>query len=244
MVLPISRLTVIGALLLLPGLYYTLRFSSGFLRMLYRKVRKGRAYLKGSATDYLVFALASLGVTLAGGVLLSASALQGGLQAYEGTKEIGTVRAESPEVGRIHLAFDLGITHPLPQRLEADLQGSRWALEGEFLRWRGVPRWLGFANAHRVEAALGSNVETGEPDRPADHRAPVAGSYGPWYLAREHPRWVPVASAVAQRTPWLPAEGSSFKIFATDAGYVLVEEGGEGGKDPAKAPRGPGSGGQ
>jgi hypothetical protein len=223
-VLPLSRLSVVGALLFLPGLYYTLRFFSGCLRMLYRKFRKGRAYLKGSATDYLVFALGSLCITLAGGFLLAASVLQGGLQAYDGTVEIGSVRAESREGGRMHLTFDLTEAHPVRQRLEADLQGARWALQGEFLRWRGVPRWLGFASAHRVEAALASNQAMGSPDRPEDHRTPVAGTYEPWYLTSRHPRWVPMAAVQSLRTPWLAAEGATFKIVATDEGYVLVEE--------------------
>lgn len=230
-VLPMSRLSVIGALLFLPGLYYTLRFSSGYLRMLYRKFRKGRAYLQGSATDYLVFALGSLGVTLLGGFLLAAAVLQGGLQAYEGTVEIGSVRAESREGGRMHLTFDLADPHFVRQRLEADLQGSRWALQGEFLRWRGVPRWLGFASAHRVEAALASEQTTGSPDRPEDHRTPVTGTYGPWYLTSRHPRWAPMASVHSLRTPWLAAEGATFKIVATDEGYVLVEERGRDRKD-------------
>ena len=54
-----SRLTLFGALLFLPGFYFTVRFFSGFLRMLYRKLRKNRPYLKGSASDYLWFAVGS-----------------------------------------------------------------------------------------------------------------------------------------------------------------------------------------
>ena len=52
-----GRLSLIGALLLCAGLYFTIRFSSGCVRMLYRKFRKGRSYLKGSASDYAWFAL-------------------------------------------------------------------------------------------------------------------------------------------------------------------------------------------
>jgi hypothetical protein len=220
-----SRLTFFGALLFLPGVYFTLRFFSGFLRMLYRKLRKNRPYLKGSASDYLWFALGSFAVTLAGALLLAGSVVQSGLQAFEGTRVIGTVRAESPSKGRIHLTLDLGETHPAPGRLEADLPGARWALEGEYLEWHGAPRWLGFADGHRVTAVLGSARESGEPDRPADSRALVAGTYAPWYLIHRHPGWARMARTSLRRSPWLSADGSTYELVVTDAGYVLVSGG-------------------
>jgi len=222
--LPFSRLTIIGFLLFAPGLYYTLRFTSGFFRMVYRKFRKGRPYLQGSALDYFWFAVASFAATMVGAVLLAASLLQGGLQPYEGTREVGIVQALAPEKGRIRLTLDLGMTHPVRQQMEADLPGARWALEGEFLRWRSVPRWLGFTDGHRVEAALGSDTDSGAPDRPEKARALIAGAYAPWYLARRHPRWVPVAQTTVRRTPRLPAEGHTFKIIVTDVRYVMVEK--------------------
>jgi hypothetical protein len=237
-----SRLTLFGALLFLPGVYFTLRFFSGFVRMLYRKLRKNRPYLKGSASDYLWFALGSLAVTLAGALLLAGSAIQSGLQAFEGTRVIGTVRAESPSEGRIHLTLDLGQTHPSPGKLEAELAGARWALEGEYLQWRGAPRWLGFQNGHRVTAVLGSARESGAPDRPEDNRALVAGTYAPWYLIHRHPAWAPMAQTSLRRSPWLSADGSTYELVVTGAGYVLVSGGEQteqkGPKSPDEVPSG------
>jgi len=220
-----SRLTFVGVLLCFPGAYFSLRFFSGFLRMLYRKFHKHRAYLKGSASDYLWFALGSLAATAAGALLLAGSVLQSGLQPFQGTRVIGKVRAESPSEGRIHLTFDLGETHPTRGRMEADLPGVRWALEGEYLHWKGAPGWLGFSDGHRVTAALGTTKNSGEPDRPEDSRAIVAGTYGPWYLVHQHPAWAPMAKTSIQRSPWLAADGSTYELVVTDAGYVLVSGG-------------------
>ena len=85
----LTRLTLLGFLLLVPGLYYFLRFSSGFLRVLFRKFRRGKPYLKGSASDYLLFALGCFLAALAGAGLLAASALQGGFQRVAAPREVG-----------------------------------------------------------------------------------------------------------------------------------------------------------
>lgn len=241
--LPLSRLTLLGFLLALPALYFALRFTAGFLRMLTRKFRKGHAYLQGSATDYLSFALASWTVALAGTALLAAAVLQGGLQTYQGTREVGTVRAETLEPGRLHISLDLGETHPGHGKIEADLPGARWALEGEFLRWSAAPRWLGFESGHRVESVLGSGHDSGPPEREADSRTLVAGVYGPWFLAHRHPRWAPLARTALRRTPWLKADGGLFKLFVTDQGYVLREqaESPAGDADPASMEEGSGN---
>jgi hypothetical protein len=220
-----SRLTFVGAFLFLPGLYFTIRFFSGFARLLYRKLRKNRPYLKGSASDYLWFAVGSLVVTLMGALLLAGSALQSGLQTFAGTKVIGSVRAESPSEGRIHLTLDLGETHPGHGSMEADLPGVRWALEGEYLQWREAPLWLGFTDGHRVTAALGSSRESGEVDRPEDSRAIVAGTYAPWYLIHRHPAWAPMARTFLRKSPWLAADGGTYELVVTDAGYILVSGG-------------------
>jgi hypothetical protein len=220
-----SRLTLFGALLFLPGFYFTVRFFSGFLRMLYRKLRKNRPYLKGSASDYLWFAVGSLAATVVGALLLAGSALQSGLQPFEGTKVIGTVRADSPSEGRIHLTLDLGETHPVRGRMETNLPGVRWALEGEYLQWHGTPSWLGFTDGHRVTAVLGSARDSGEPDRPEDSRAIVAGTYAPWYLVSRHPAWAPMARTALRKSPWLSADGGTYELVVTDAGYVLVSGG-------------------
>ena len=222
--LALSRLTLLGFLLMLPGLYFTLRFSSGCLRMLYRKLRGGRPYLKGSASDYFWFAAASAAVTLAGGLLLGASVLQSGMQSFEATREVGTIRAEPLPQGRIRLTFEMGATHPGQEVLQADLPGARWALEGEYLQWRGVPRWLGFSDGHRVVTALGSAQSAGAPDRMEDSRSVVAGSYAPWYLVHRHPAWLPLARTSLRRSPWLVPDGSLYHLMVTDAGYVLVAE--------------------
>ena len=222
-----SRLTFIGALLFLPGIYFTLRFLSGFFRMVYRKFRKHRPYLKGSASDYLWFAVGSLVVTVAGALLLAGSILQSGLQEFQGTKVIGTVLAESPSQGRIRLTLDLGETHPTRRRMEVDLPGVRWALEGEYLHWQGAPRWLGFMDGHRVTAALGSNQESGDPYRPGDSRALVAGPYAPWYLVHQHQTMAPMARTALRISPWLAARGDTYQLMVTDAGYVLVSGGKE-----------------
>jgi hypothetical protein len=223
-VLPPTRLTFFGVLILLPALYYALRFSSGFVRMLYRKLRKGRAYLQGSATDYACFAAGSWVAVLIGMVLLTAASLQGGMQVYRGTQEIGSIRAETREPGRMHLSLDLGETHPRHGRSEVDLVGARWALEGEFLDWRGAPRWVGFESGHRVETVLATRTPSGSAEGKADSQAPVAGTYAPWYLALRHPRWAPLTRTALRRTPWMRADGSVFKLFVTDQGYVLVEK--------------------
>ncbi|MCI0409189.1 MAG: hypothetical protein L0191_11625, partial [Acidobacteria bacterium] len=115
-----------------------------------------------------------------------------------------------------------GETHPARSKMEADLPGVRWALEGEYLQWQGAPRWLGFADGHRVSAALGSARESGDPDRPEDSRAHVAGIYAPWFLIHRHPAWAPMARTALRRSPWLSADGSTYELMVTDAGYVLV----------------------
>ena len=226
-VLPATRLTFVGFLVVLPALYYALRFTSGWLRMLSRKLRKGRAYLQGSATDYALFAAGSWVAAFCGILLLAASALQGGLQAYRETREVGSIRAETKEPGRMRLTLDLGETHPGHGQSEVDLVGARWALEGEFLEWQFVPRWLGFESGHRVESVLATRRSSGPPESDAEGRAPVAGIYAPWHLAFRHPRWAPLARTALRRTPWMKAEGGLFKIFVTDQGYVLVEKEGD-----------------
>jgi len=228
--LSLTRLTILGFLLLVPGLYYFLRFSSGFLRVLSRKFRRGKPYLKGSASDYFLFALGCFVAVLAGAGLLTASALQEGFQRVAAPLEVGTVKAETPQPGRIRLTFEMTKDYPPPRSLSADVAGARWALEGEYLRWRVGPRWLGFHAGHRIESALGSAIATGPPEREADSRGVVSGTPALSYLARRHPRWFPMAEIGPRRTPWMPAEGKLYRIFAGRAGYVLLEEGEEKGR--------------
>ena len=222
--LALTRLTLLGFLLLVPGLYYFIRFSSGFLRVLFRKFRRGKPYLKGSASDYFLFALGCFLAALAGAGLLAASALQGGFQRVAAPREVGAVKAEPLQAGRIRLTFEMKEDYPGPRSLSADVAGVRWALEGEYLRWRVGPRWLGFHAGHRIESALGSALASGPPEREADSRGAVSGTPALSYLARRHPRWFPVVEIGSRRTPWMPAEGKSYRIFAGRAGYVLLEE--------------------
>ena len=230
--LPLTRLTLLGLLLLVPGLYFLLRFGSGFLRVITRKFRRGKPYLRGSASDYLLFASGCFLISALGALLLAASMLQAGFQGATAPRMIGTVRAESSQASRIRLTFEMEPDYPPPRILSTDVAGVRWALEGESLRWRFGPRWLGFRDGHRIEAALGSSSAAGAPDRAPDSRAIVSGAYSLSYLARRHPSWFPLVDIEARRTPWLPAEGGSFRIFAGEAGYVLLEEREERGSEP------------
>jgi len=220
----LTRLTLLGFLLLVPGLYYFLRFSSGFLRVLFRKFRRGKPYLKGSAPDYFLFALVCLLAALAGAGLLAASALQGGFQRVAAPREVGAVKAETLQAGRIRLTFEMKEDYPGPGSLSAEVAGVRWALEGECLRWRVGPRWLGFRDGHRIESALGSSLASGPPEREADSRALVSGTTALSYLARRHSRWLPAVEIGTRRTPWMPADGKRYRIFVGWAGYVLLEE--------------------
>ena len=221
---PLGRLTAIGLALSVPAFYYFIRFGSGFLRMLSRKFRRGKPYLKGSATDYFLFALGCLLVALLGAAFLVASALQGGFQKARGPREMGKVRVEALQPGRIRLKFEMKEDYPGARSLEADLPGARWSLAGESLRWRVGPRWLGFHPGHRIESALGSSVSSGSQDRPADSRAGVSGTFALSYLARRHPFWLPIAEVSERRTPWMPAGEKTYRIFVGGAGYVLLEE--------------------
>ena len=220
----LTRLALFGLLLLVPGLYFFLRFGSGFLRVLFRKFRRGKPYLKGSAPDYLLFALGCLLAALAGAGLLAASALQEGFQRVASPREVGEVRAESIQGGRILLNFEMKEDYPGARSLSAEVAGVRWAMEGEHLRWRVGPRWLGFHAGHRIESALGSSLDSGPPEREADSRSDVSGATALSRLARRHSRWLPVVEIGPRRTPWMPAEGKRYRIFAGGAGYVLVEE--------------------
>jgi hypothetical protein len=217
-----GRLTWIGALLFFPGLYFTLRFASGGLRMIYRKLSKRKAYLKGTASDYFWFASACLVVTLVGVLLLAAATVQSGMQPFEGAQKIGTVRVASSQNGRIHLILDVGEAHPGRSQVESDLPGVRWALQGEFVRWKWGPRALGFADGHRVEAILGSFSDTGDPQRPEESRALVAGAHSPWVFVNRHPSWVPALRTSVLRTPWMSSSEGIYDLIVTDQGYVLV----------------------
>ncbi|HEV8336088.1 MAG TPA: hypothetical protein VGR67_06730 [Candidatus Polarisedimenticolia bacterium] len=221
---PLGRLTVIGLALAVPTFYYAIRFGSGSLRMLSRKFRRGKPYLKGSASDYFLFALGCSAIALLGTALLVASALQGGFQRARGPREMGKVRVEASQPGRIRLKFEMKEDYPGARSLEADLPGARWSLAGESLRWRVGPHWLGFYPGHRIESALGTSAASGSQDRPADSRASVSGTFALSYLARRHPFWFPIAEVAERRTPWMPAEGKTYRIFAGGAGYVLLEE--------------------
>lgn len=222
--LSLTRLTILGFLLLVPGLYYFLRFISGFFWVLSRKFRRGKPYLKGSASDYLLFALGCFLAALAGAGLLAASALQGGFQRVAAPREVGAVRAETLQAGRIRLTFEMKEDYPGARSLSADVVGVRWALEGEWLRWRVGPRWLGFHAGHRIESALGSSLASGPPERESDSLSDVSGTPALSSLARRHSRWLPVVEIGSRRTPWMPAEGKSYRIFAGRAGYVLLEK--------------------
>ncbi len=122
--LAMNRLTIFGLLLLVPGLYYCLRFSSGFLRVLYRKFRRGKPYLKGSAPDYFLFALGTFLAALAGAGLLAASSLQGGFQRITDLREVGAVTAESLPEGRILLNFEMKEDYPGAGSLSAEVAGG------------------------------------------------------------------------------------------------------------------------
>jgi hypothetical protein len=222
--LPVTRLTLLGCLLLVPGLYYFLRFGSGFLRVLSRKFRRGKPYLKGSASDYFLFAFGSFVAAFLGGMFLTASCLQAAFQTTLAPREVGTVRADSPQAGRMRLTFAMGKDYPPPGNLSADVPGVRWSLEGRSLRWRFGPPWLGFHPGHRIETALGSSRPSGSPERPPDSRGKVSGASGLSYLLMRHPAWFPLARIEVLSTPWMPAEGRTYRIFAGAAGYVLQEE--------------------
>jgi hypothetical protein len=222
-ILPLSRLTLIGLALLLPGLYYAIRFGSGFLRVLTRKFRRGVPYLKGSATDYLLFAAACLVVTLVGAVLTTVAVLQGRFQTFTGPREVGKVVVDAKKPGRIRLALTLEPSYPGDPRTDIELPGASWALEGEFISWGGRLAWLGFRDGHRMEAVLGSAAASGPAQREAESRIIVSGTDSLWYLAHRQARRIPCLKTTASRTPWMRAESGTFRVFASADGYVLVE---------------------
>jgi hypothetical protein len=232
--LTLSRLAIFGFLLLVPGLYYGIRFTSGFVRVLSRKFRRGVPYLRGSAIGYSLFALGSLGVACVGAGLTASAVLQSGFQSHGKLREVGMVEARELPGGRLRVAFRIEPGHPGPAEGEADLPAVRWALEGAFLDWRFGPRWLGFSSGHRIEAILGTRTDTGDPAREADTRSIVAGTYAPWHLAHRHPAWIPHAATSRHRTPWMPAGSARYRVFAGAAGYVLVEDRGEAEGSPVK----------
>jgi len=222
-ILPLSRLTFFGLALLLPGLYYTIRFGSGFLRLLTRKFRRGVPYLKGSASDYLLFAAGCLAFTLVGAALTGAAALQGRFQTFGGPREVGKIVVDAKDSGRIRLALALEPTYPGHPKTEVELPGAGWALEGEFISWGGRLAWLGFREGHRIEAVLGTAAGSGPPLREAESRILVSGTDPLWYLAHRHARWLPCLRTNSSRTPWMPAVSAAYRVFASTEGYILVE---------------------
>jgi len=220
---PATRLTAVAALLLLPGLYYAIRFSSGFLRMLSRKYRRGKPYLKGSASDYFLFAAGSLLIALMGAVLLTGSMLQGGFQRVSSPRKVGRVTVENLEGRRMRVELSMDPDYPSPRELSTEIVGVRWCLEGEYLDWRFVPRWLGFHPGHRLQTVLGSVAAASPVERPPDSRPLVSGEFPLAPLFRRHPSWFPLADLKTRRTPWLAATGS-YRMFVGGAGYVLQEE--------------------
>lgn len=221
--LAFNRLTLLGLLLLLPGLYFGIRFTSGFFRMVYRKLRRGRPYLKGSASDYFLFACGALAVAVLGAALTLASWLQGGLQAYTGPEEVGTVHAQRNSGGKIVLALNLVNGYPGEQSRLLEVEGTRWALEGAFLSWRFRAAWLGFKDGHRLEKVLGASRREGAPDRTRETWEEFSGAYPPWTIVHRHP--VPLLKTSRRQTPWMPADGGTYRIWASPTGYILVEEG-------------------
>ncbi len=222
-ILPLSRLTFFGLALLLPGLYYTIRFGSGFLRVLTRKFRRGVPYLKGSATDYLLFATGCLAFTSVGVALTAAAALQGRFQTFAGPHEVGKVAVDAGKAGGMRLVLTLDPGYPGNPKTEIEVPGAGWALEGEFISWEGRLAWLGFREGHRIEAVLGTATGSGPALRDADSRIIVSGSDPLWYLASRHAHWVPWLKTISSRTPWMPAASGTFRVFTSTEGYVLVE---------------------
>ena len=62
---------------------------------------------------------------------------------------------------------------------------------------------------------------------PADSQGIVSGSRPLEFLVRRYSRWIPMVEITPRRTPWMPAEGRTYRIFAAASGYVLLESKGE-----------------
>jgi len=191
--------------------------------MVYRKFRRGRPYLRGSASDYFFFASGSLAVAMLGAALTLASWLQGGLHAYTGPEEVGTVHAQRNPEGKIVLALNLVEGYPGGRSRLVEVDGNQWALEGAFLSWRFRAAWLGILDGHRLEKVLGTTRAGDAPVRSREAWEEFSGFYPPWTLVHRHP--VPLLETSRRQTPWMPADGGTYRIWASPTGYILVEEG-------------------
>ncbi|HYV85682.1 MAG TPA: hypothetical protein VFB49_07220 [Patescibacteria group bacterium] len=218
---PPAPLVILAVLLLAAGALILLRAARRLAAVVRARFTFGAPYAAGQITDRLLGLAMTLPVAPLGAALLWLALAQGAFQATRPDEavRVGRLDASRSGWGRTAVRLSPDPLYPETRLLDGEIEGSRWAVTGEFLDWAPGVRWLGLRPAHRVRALIG----TGDPSGTAPKQSTVAIDAAPSAarLLLRSARWIPFLTVRQGASPWIAAGGRSVAVlYATSAGYL------------------------
>jgi hypothetical protein len=181
----------------------------------------GAPYRAGQIGDRLLGFVMTLPVAPLGAMLLWLALAQGAFQPTRPDEAVRVGRLDASRSGWGRTAVRLSPDPLYPERrlLEGEIEGSRWAVVGDFLEWAPSVRWLGLRSAHRVKALIG----TGDPSGtgPAQRVVTIDAPPSAARLLLRWSSWIPFLKVRRNASPWIvPAERAVAVLYATPEGYL------------------------
>lgn len=229
---PPAVLLGLAAILLIGG-------GALFLRTLWRLVRTIRArytfgapYREGMIPDRLLGFVMTWPLPLVGVACAFLALAQSAFQPIGAADpvRVGRLEAKRAAWGKTAVRLQPDAAYPVPRGLEGEIEGARWAVEGEFVSWDPGVRWLGLVPGHRVRALLGTRDPSGTSPNAALRTTLDVLPRATEQLLR-HARWLPFLKVRRGTSEWYPpAERRLLILYATPEGYVanFIAEAGNG----------------
>ena len=216
-----GRLEIIGAILLLAGLFLCGRTGWRLMKAIRARSTYGAPYKQGMIMDRFLGFLMSAPILLAGTVVGFLSLAQASLQPDEELIRVGRIEARRAGWGRTNVIFRPAADYPVRHSLEGEISGSRWAVAGDFVVWDRSVKWLGLRSGHRMRYLLGTLDPSGLSKD--DGRGTVELEALPTAAALlvAAAKYIPFVEVRLQASQWIrPADLQVIDVHAGPHGYV------------------------
>jgi hypothetical protein len=229
---PPALLLALAAMFLLGGGLLFLRTLGRLVRTVRARYTFGAPYREGQIADRLLGFLMTWPLPLVGVVCAFLALAQAAFQPVGGADpvRVGRLEAKRASWGKTAVSLEPDAAYPGTRGLEGEIEGSRWAVEGEFVDWDPGVRWLGLVPGHRVRALLGTRDPSGTSPKSALRTTIDVLPRATETLLR-NARFVPFLKVRRGTSEWYPpAERRLLILYATPEGYVanFIAEAGNG----------------
>lgn len=219
---PPAILLGLAAILLLGGGLLFLRTLGRLAKTIRARATYGAPYREGMIADRLLGFVMTWPLPLVGVLCAFLALAQAAFQPVGGGDpvRVGRLEAKRASWGKTAVILSPDAAYPGTRELEGEIEGSRWAVEGDFVDWDPGVRWLGLVPGHRVRALLGTRDPSGTSPKSA-LRATLDVLPRATDTLLRYARFVPFLKVRRGTSEWYPpAERRLLILYATPDGYI------------------------